>query len=199
MSVKRDGIVVAILIVVGAVGYFGYRFVSKLMTWRHLDQTYQEQFKPPAEIAPELKGKTIVFHMKTGLDQDDSQICVGFNVILASLEAGAKVTVVLDAGALLDLTGTGHNLESTGVPLRLKKLIAAQMNLPLKQMPNNYKEYLELLNQRGASVFANTAMLIVTGDAEQAQAKVAGYDFIEPVTYARLAELLMQADLVIVY
>ena len=197
MSVKRA--VIVILIVVGAGGYFGYRFASKLMTWRHLDRTYQEQFKPPAEIAPELKGKTIVFHMKTGLDQDDSQICVGFNIVLASLEAGADVTVLFDAGALLDLTGKKHNLESTGVPLRLKKLIAAQMNLPLEQMPNNYKEYLELLNQRGASVFANTAMLIVTGDAEQAQAKVAGYDFIEPVTYARVAELLMQADLVIVY
>ncbi len=35
MSVKRTGIVVVILIVVGAGGYFGYRFVSKLMTWRH--------------------------------------------------------------------------------------------------------------------------------------------------------------------
>ncbi len=55
--------------------------------------------------------------MKTGLDQDDSQICVGFNIILASLEAGADVTVVFDAGALLDLTGKTRNLESTGVPI----------------------------------------------------------------------------------
>lgn len=199
MSARIIGIVVLVFLVLGVGGYFGYGFVSKLMTWRHLDQTYQEQFKSPVEIAPELKGKKIVFHMKTGLDQDDSQICVGFNVVLASIEAGADVTVVFDAGALLDLTGKKHNLESTGVPLRLKKLIAAQMNLPLKQMPNNYKEYLELMNQRGSSVFANTAMLIVTGGAEQVQAKVAGYDFVEPVTYARVAELLMQGDLVIVY
>ena len=196
---KVTVIVVIMLIVVSAGGYFGYRFVSKLMTWRHLDQTYQEQFKPPTELAPESKGKKIVFHMKTGLDQDDSQICVGFNIIFASLEAGADVTVVFDAGALLDLTGKRHNLESTGVPLRLKKVIAAQMNLPLEQMPNNYRDYLKLLHQRGATVFANTAMLIVTGEAEQVQAKIAGYDFIEPVTYARLAELLTQTDSVIVY
>ncbi len=196
---KITVVVVIMLIVVGAGGYFGYRFVSKLMTWHHLDQTYQEQFKPPTELAPELKGKKIVFHMKTGLDQDDSQICVGFNIIFASLEAGADVTVVFDAGALLDLTGNGHNLESTGVPLRLKKVIAAQMNLPLEQMPNNYRKFLELLHQRGATFYANTAMLIVTGDAEQVRAKIAGYDFIEPVTYARLAELLAQTDSVIVY
>lgn len=199
MSVKMAVIIVTLLIVVGAGGYFGYRFVSKLMTWRHLDQTYQEHFEPPATVAADIKGKRIVFHMKTGLDQDDSQICVGFNIILASVEAGADVNVVFDAGALLDLTGKSRNLESTGVPLRLKKVIAAQMNLPLEQMPNNYREFLELLHRRGATVYANTAMLIVTGDAEQVQVKVAGYDFIEPVTYARLAELLTQTDSVIAY
>jgi len=199
MPVKRISIIVLVLIVIGVGAYFGYPFARKLMTWRHLDQTYTEQFKPPVEIAPELKGKNVLFHMKTGLDQDDSQICVGFNIVLASLEADADVTVVFDAGALLDLTGKRHNLESTGVPLRLKKVIAAQMNLPLEQMPNNYKEYLELLHRRGAAVFANTAMLIVTGDARQVQAKIAGYDFVEPVTYTRVAELLMQADHVIVY
>ncbi len=73
------------------------------------------------------------------------------------------------------------------------------MNLPLEQMPNNYREYLELLHQRGATVYANSGMLVVTGDGDQVTAKVAGYDFIEPVTYARLAEPLTQADSVIVY
>lgn len=199
MAVKRISIIGLVLIAIGAGVYFGYPFVSKLMTWRHLDQTYAEEFKPPVEIAPELKGKMVPFHMKTGLDQEDSQICVGFNIVLASLEAGADVTVLFDAGALLDLTGKKHNLESTGVPLRLKKVVAAQMNLPLEQMPNNYKEFLELLHRRGAAIFANTAMLIVTGDAKQVQAKITGYDFVEPVTYTRVAELLIRADSVIVY
>ncbi|HUE84451.1 MAG TPA: hypothetical protein VMO26_00070 [Vicinamibacterales bacterium] len=199
MSVRATVIGVILLIVVGVGAYVGYGFVSRLMTWRHLDQTYQEQFTSPAAMAPELNGRKVTFHIKTGLDQDDSQICVGFNIILASIEAGADTTVVFDAGALLDLTDKKHNLESTGVPLRLKKVIAAQTNLPLEQMPNNYREYLELLHQRGAAVYANTAMLIVTGDAAQVAARIAGYDFIEPVAYARLARLLAQAESVIVY
>lgn len=85
---RITAIVVVLLVVLGVGSYFGSRFVSKRLTWRQLDQTYEEQFVSPAEIASELKDKKIVFHMKTGLDQDDSQICVGFNVIFAALEAG---------------------------------------------------------------------------------------------------------------
>lgn len=196
---SRKLVVLIAVIVLAAGGYFGYRLVSRVMIWRHLDQTYQEQFASPAEVAPELEGKRLVFHVKTGLDQDDSQICVGFNVILASLEAGADVTVVFDSAALLDLTAKSHNLESTGVPLRLRKVIAAQMNLPLEIMPANYREYLELLHERGAKVYANTAMLVVTGDAERVLEKLPGYDFVEPAPYARLASLLVGGDSIIVY
>lgn len=187
--------VLSVLVVLGG-GYFGVRFVSKLLTWRHLDQTYEEQFPSPSEIAPQLQGKKIVFHVKTGLEQDDSQICVGFNIIFAAIEAGADVSILFDAGAILDLHG---NLEATGVPVRLQKVIAYQMNLPVDQMPGNYKQYLELLHRRGAKVYANTAMLIVTGDATQVQQKIPSYEFVEPVTYARVAALLSQADSVVVY
>lgn len=194
---KRTTIIVVVLLVVlGAGAYFGSRFVSKLLTWRHLDQTYEEKFASPSEIAPDLKGKRLVFHMKTGLEQDDSQICVGFNIIFAALEAGADVSIVFDAGAVLDLHG---NLASTSVPVRLQKAIAYQMNLPVDQMPKNYGEYLNLLHRRGAKVYANTAMLIVTGDAPQVKQKISGYEFIEPVTYATVAEQLSEADSVIAY
>lgn len=84
------------------------------------------------------------------------------------------MTVLFDAGALLDLTGKRHDVESTGVPRRLRKVIAAQMNLPVAQMPNHYGDYVRLLHQRGARVVANTAMLIVTGNADQVQARIAG-------------------------
>ncbi|HBL46220.1 hypothetical protein [Gimesia sp.] len=193
---KRIVIAVGLLIVLGTGAYFGTRFVSKLLTWRELDQTYEEQFAPPSEIAPDLKGKRLVFHMKTGLDQDDSQICVGFNIIFAAIEAGADVSILFDAGAILDLHG---NLASTSVPVRLQKLIAYQMNLSVDQMPKNYGEYLDLLQRRGAKVYANTAILIVTGDAPQVKQKISGYEFVEPVTYAKVAELLSEADSVIVY
>jgi len=192
----RIAVVLIVLVLIGGGSYLGFRFVSKLMTWRHLDQTYQEEFISPAEFAPELKGKKIVFHMKTGLEQDDSQICVGFNIVFAAIEADADVSILFDAGAILDLH---DNLASTRVPVRLQKVIASQMNLPLDQMPKNYKEYLALLHRRGAKVYGNTAMRIVTGDASQVKRKIAGYEFIEPVTYAKVAELLSEADSVIVY
>ncbi len=107
--------------------------------------------------------------------------------------------MLFDAGALLDLTPKKHNLESTSVPLRLKKVISAQVHVPLDQMPDSYGQYLDLLHHRGANVYANLAMLIVTGDAEKVKQNLPGYAFIEPVTYAGVARLLSQADAVIVY
>lgn len=196
-SKKKVAVIIGVLVVVlGAGAYFGSRFVSKLLTWRHLDQTYEEQFASPSEVAPGLKGKRIVFHMKTGLDQDDSQICVGFNMIFAAIEAGADVSILFDAGAILDLHG---NLASTSVPVRLQKVIAYQMNLPVNQMPKDYGEYLDLLHRRGAKVYANTAMLIVTGDAPQVKQRISSYEFVEPVTYSKVVDLLSAADSVIGY
>lgn len=192
-------VVVVALLVLGLGGYFGFRFASKLATWRHLDQTYEEEFPSPSEVASDLEGRKVVFHFKTGLDQDDSQICVGFNIVFGAIEAGADVVVLFDAGALLDLTAKRRNLESTGVPVRLQKVIASQMNLPVDQMPKNYKEYLGLLKHRGAEVYANTAMLIVTGDATQVKQKLPGYEFVEPITYAGVAKRLADADVVLVY
>lgn len=179
--------------------YSGGQFMKKLKQWRHLDATYAESFVPPAELAPSLKEKKTLFHIKTGLDQDDSQICVGFNIIFAALEAGAQVSVLFDAGATLDLTDKAHNLEATGVPLRLKKVIASQMNLPLNEMPKNYKEYLELLNARGAKVYANTAMNVVTGFSDKVLKPYPGYEFIRPLSYAGVAELFGNAEITVVY
>ena len=48
-------------------------------------------------------------------------------------------------------------------------------------------------------MYANTAMLIVTGETPQMKQKISGYEFIEPVTYAKLAELFSEADSVVVY
>lgn len=189
----------AILTFVIAALALGGPFLLKLSRWKQLDATYQEVFPSPAVLAPSLKEKKLLFHMKTGLDQDDSQLCVGFNIIFAAIEAGAEVSVLFDAGATLDLTDKSHNLASTGVPLRLKKLIAAQMKLPLDRMPANYWEYLLLLHERGARVYANTAMNVVTGFADKVLKPYPDYPFIKPATYAGVAELLASADKVFIY
>ncbi len=177
----------------------GWRFAGMLVRWRHLDATYEESFGPPAELAADLAGRRVLFHVKTGLEQDDSQICVGFNIIWAALEAGAEVTVLFDAGALLDLTGESSRLHDTGVPLRLRKVIAAQMNRPLEDVPGDYGGYLDLLHEEGAKVYANTAMLVVTGDAEKVKRPLPAFPYVEPAPYARVAQLQVLAETVIAY
>lgn len=189
-------LLVGVLLVIA---YVGVTTVPRILRWRDLDANYAEEFLPPSEIAPDLAGKRLLFHMKTGLDRDDSQICVGFNVIFAALEAGADVDILFDAGALLDVVGGHSNLARTGVPVRLKKVIAAQMNLPLEAMPDDYGEYLELLNKRGARVFANTGMNIVTGSSEQVMSDIPSFPFVQPTPYAQIARLINEANTVVVY
>ncbi len=189
-------LIVAAVLILGVGGYFGYRFAAKLAKWRHLDRTYSEEFPSPAELASAVKGKHVLFHFKTGLKQDDSQICVGFNTVFAALEAGADVTVLFDAGATLDLDS---NLASTGVPERLKKVIASQMHLPLDEMPDDYGAYLDLLHKRGARVYANTAMLIVTGEADKVKQSPPRHPYVIPATYADVVRLSAEADTVLVY
>ena len=193
---------VLIILAVVAAGFAlvkGVGFVRLLARWRELDRTYAETFPSPAEVAPALAGRTVLFHVKTGLDQDDSQICVGFNIILASLESRAKVIVIFDAGAVLDLTNKRHNLERTRVPIRLRKLIVAQTHIPEAKAPVDYGQYLDLLHDRGATVYANTAMNIVIGASDSVQTPFARYPYVQPILYAGIAAEIAKADVRIVY
>ncbi len=107
--------------------------------------------------------------------------------------------MLFDAGALLDLTGERSRLHETGVPLRLRKVIAAQLNRPLDEVPGDYGGYLDLLHEEGAKVYANTAMLVVTGDAEKVNRPLPAFPYVEPAPYARVAQLQASADTVIAY
>ncbi len=185
--------------VLAAVGVAGWRLTSRLARWRHLDATYAETFAAPSQLAPDLARRRVTFHMKTGLRQDDSQICVGFNIIYAALEAGADVAVLFDAAAVLDLKDEQSRLHNTAVPLRLRKVIAAQMNRPLEEAPADYGAYLDLLHEKGARVYANTAMLVVTGEAEKVERPLPAFPYLEPAPYATVARLLTSADTVVVY
>ena len=186
--------IVAVALLVKGVG-----FVRLLARWRELDRTYAETFPSPAEVAPALAGRTVLFHVKTGLDQDDSQICVGFNIILATIESRAKVTVIFDAGAVLDLTDKRHNLERTGVPVRLRKLIVAQTHIPEAKAPTDYGRYLDLLHERGATIYADTEMNVVSGASDKVRTRFARYPYVEPILYAGIAGEIAKADVRIVY
>lgn len=197
-AIRAASLLIGTLVPAAAVGK-GSALARTFARWRHLDATYEERFAPPAQLAPDLRGRKLVFHIKTGLDQDDSQICVGFNIVYAALQAGADVSVVFDAGAVLDLTGEESRLDETRVPLRLRKVIAAQTNVPLAQAPSTYRAYLDLLHQKGAAVYANTAMLVVTGDAATVQRQLPAFPYVGAAPYAKVAGLLAGADSVIAY
>ena len=192
------------VLLVGIVGaaagaWKGWDLARKIVRWRHLDATYTESFASPVRLAGDLAGRKLTFHMKTGFEQDDSQICVGFNVIYAAVGSGAEVSVLFDAGALLDLTGEESHLHATRVPLRPRKVIAAQMNVALDEVPANYGAYLDLLHENGAAVYANTATLVVTGDAGKVQRQLPAFPYVRPAPYATVAGLLARADTVVAY
>lgn len=84
--------------------------------------------------------------MKTGLDEDDSQLCVGVNIIFAATEAGTDVSFLFDLGATLYWTAKSQHSATTGVLLRLKKFFAAQMSVSLDSMQRNHREYCSARN-----------------------------------------------------
>lgn len=53
----------------------------------------------PAEAA----GRKVLFHLQTGITQDDNPMCAAFNVALAAVESGDEVEMFFDAGAVFDL------------------------------------------------------------------------------------------------
>lgn len=73
------------------------------------------------------------------------------------------------------------------------------MNVGLDELPTNYGAYLDRLHESGAEVYANTAMLVVTGDAETVQRQLPAFPYVRPAPYATVAQLLASADSVIVY
>lgn len=195
---RRTTVVVSLAVAV-IVSVIGVQVGRRLQTLRRIDRTYSEAFPPPTLLAPSVRGKRIVFHMKTGLAQDDSQICVGFNVILAALQAGADVTVIFDAGAVLDLSDGRHNLERTSVPERLAKVIVAQTHIPAERAPANYRAYLDLLHALGAKVYADTEINVVTGVSDKVLRGFAKYPYVLPIPYAGIVEQISTAQTLIVY
>ena len=175
------------------------RWSLKTSNMKRLDREYTEAFDTPSVIAPELKGKNIVFQIKTGLSVDDAQICEAFNIVLAAVQAGARVDVLFSGSASFDLVGETSKLEKTGIPERLRKLIAYQSGLPLEDIPFNYKEYLTLIHDRGATIYVNAAFNVVIGASDQVMQANPGYAYVTPITYAGVAKIISQNDVNIVY
>lgn len=154
-------------------------------------------------LAQEKGGKTILFHIKTSLKHDDSQICVAYNMIWAALEDGLKVNVLIDA----DATNTyavgwfgKDDIEGYPLPERLRKSLATQFNLPIEKVPETYGEFLNMLHDRGANFYINSAFLVLAkiekrlGSVENISAK-----FFKPISIKEMLKLREDADYYMVY
>ncbi len=166
---------------------------------KSLDYEYEESFLSPTEIASELKGKKVVFHIKKGPGVDDAQICEGFNVALVALEAGADVRMVFSGSAALDFNGKKSRLEKTAVPERLRKAISYQSYIPLDQIPHNYKDYLEMIPERGAGMFVNTGFNIVLGESDKLLKANPGFEYVPPITYAEVSKIISEGEIYFSY
>ena len=154
-------------------------------------------------VAFAAESKTFLFHLKTGLTHDDAQICVAYNEIWAALEEGLKVKVLVDADATntfkVGLFGK-DDIENYKLPERLRKGLASEFEISLDEVPETYGIFLEMLHQKGATFYINSAFLVLAeiekqlGTVENISAK-----FFKPITLKEMMRLRTGADYYIAY
>ncbi len=157
-----------------------------------------------APVVQAEEGKEVfLIHLKTSLDHDDSQICVAYNMIWAALEEGFGVKVLVDADAVntFKIGWLGKDdIEDFDLPLRLRKSLSEQFNVPLEEVPEKYGPFLEMLKKKGAVFYINSAFLVLAkiekrmGSVENISAK-----FFKPVTIKEMVELRKSADYYMAY
>ena len=150
------------------------------------------------------EGKSILFHLKTGLKHDDAQICVAYNEIWAALAEGLKVKVLVDADAIntFKVGWRGKDdIENYKIPDNLRRALAAQFTGgELKTVPRTYGEFLNLLHEQGAEFYVNSSFLVVAkieerlGTVEHLSAK-----FFKPIDLKEMLRLRTSADYYMVY
>ncbi len=149
------------------------------------------------------QNKTILFHLKTGLAHDDAQICVAYNMIWAALEDGLKVNVLIDADAVntFKVGWLGHDaIEGYPLPERLRRSLAEQFSVPLKDVPETYGRFLNMLHKKGAEFYINTAFLVLAKiETEMGSVKNVSAKFFKPVTIPEMMKLREGADSYMVY
>jgi hypothetical protein len=157
----------------------------------------------PLMAAQDGEGGRLFVHLKTSLKHDNAQICVAYNVIWAALKQGLAVDVLLDADGI-NTFKTGwfsdkDSIEDYKIPENLRAAIAAQLNVPLNDVPKNYGDYLIRLHEEGARFYVNKGFLIVAGiapDPDKELGKLAAYakKIFKPVTLNEMLTLRRRAD-----
>lgn len=154
----------------------------------------------PAEAGA---NKTVLVHIKTSLAHDDSQICVAYNMVWAALDGGLKVKVLIDADAVntFKVGWRGKDaIEGYPMPERLRKSLAQQFSVPLKDVPETYGRFLEMLHEKGAEFYINTAFLVLAKiETDMGTVKNISAKFFKPVTLKEMLGLMEEADIYMVY
>jgi hypothetical protein len=142
-------------------------------------------------------------HLKTSLNQDDSQVCVAYNIIWAALREGLAVDVVVDADGIntfkQGVFSSEDSIQAYKIPESLRQGIGKQLSLPLSEVPKTYGDYLIRLHKEGARFYINKGFLIVAGiadDPDNDMGKIAPYaaKIFIPVTFTEMLELRRRAD-----
>lgn len=147
--------------------------------------------------------KTFLIHLKTGLKQDDAQICVAYNEIWAATEKEFSVDVLIDASAVntykRGLFGK-DSLESYKLPEDMRRVLARQFNITIEKVPKVYGEYLFMLHEKGVNFYINSEMLITAGMAkdENDLGKISA-KFFKPIGMKEIIELRTKADYYMAY
>lgn len=155
----------------------------------------------PSSLAGE--DKTILFHLKTSLKHDDSQICVAYNMIWAALDEGLNVDVLIDADAAntFKVGWRGKDsIEDFPLPERLQKSLSEQFGVSLKDVPKEYGPFLAMLHDRGANFYINSAFLVLAKiEKEMGKVENVSAKFFIPITLKQMLELRTRADYYMVY
>jgi len=158
-----------------------------------------------AAEAQQVVPQRILIHMKTALSLDDAQICAVPNVAWASVKAGHKVTILVDASAVTSVTkGFGWfngvfrpdstALDRAGLPERERQSLSEQMGVPLEQVPHDYGEYFDFLKKMGVEIYGNrTMMLLYKIDPARVASAVT------PIALDRMVQLFTSSDRILVY
>ncbi len=153
----------------------------------------------PAQVVAE-NGKTFLIHAKTSLELDDAQICAVPNVAWAAHQEGYKVIILFDASGVTAIKkggmfgGDKSPLDKAALPERERQTLVNQLGVPLKDVPQDYGEYIRFLGQQGIELYANQTMMLLYKidkiEIEQA---------VTPIGLKKMVELLEKRNVYVAY
>ena len=168
--------------------------------------------------AAAAEGRSVFIHLKTGITQDDNQMCVAFNIAQAAVEAGDDVEMFFDASALFDLQNMPTQGDATTQPAtkpdtvdmrpynlryelpdKLKKILSEQFGTPVDELPADYSGYLQMLKEKGATITYNGALAHLVSLANSVKGGESITDIADPLGLAEIVEHRAQADVYFVY